>query len=217
MDMKQMMKVKNRSASFVVYRVTMDNGNTLRREIQPGETIKVPYEELVKLSYRPGGKQLMQSFLQIDAAEALEDLNIHAEPEYHMSEAQIIDLLQNGSMDAFLDCLDFAPVGVMDLVKKYAVELPMNDSAKRLALKNKTGFDVDKALANNAPDADDLGQVEAPTATRRVQPASTSGRRTEGKYKETTPKAEETATAAATTEGKYKVVSMTAPAATTEE
>lgn len=184
MDMKTMMKVKNRSASFVVYRVTLDNGSMLRREIQPGETIKVPYEELVKLSYRPGGKQLMQSFLQIEAAEALEDLNIHTEPEYYMNEAQIIDLLQNGSMDAFLDCLDFAPTGVMDLVKKYAIELPLNDSAKRQALKNKTGFDVDKALANNAPDPEDLGQVEAPTATRRVQPAtSTSGRRTEGKYK----------------------------------
>lgn len=183
MDMKKLMSVKNRSASFVVYRAVMDNGNTIRREIQPGETIKVPYEELVKLSYRPGGKQLMQSFLQIDAAEALEDLNIHTEPEYYMSEAQIIELLQTGSLDAFLDCLDFAPVGVIDLVKKYSVELPLNDSAKRQALKNKTGFDVDKALANMAPDPEDLGQVEAPTATRRVQPASTPGRRTEGKYK----------------------------------
>ena len=191
MDMKQMMNVKNRSASLVVYRVVLDNGVTLRREIHPGESIKVPYEELVKLSYRPGGKQLMASFLQINASEALNDLNIHTEPEYYMSEAQIIDLLKNGSMDAFLDCLDFAPTGVMDLVKKYAVELPLNDASKRLALKNKTGFDVDKALANAAPDAEDLGQVEAPTATRRVQPAtSTPGRRTEGKYKVVTPKTE---------------------------
>ena len=125
------------------------------------------------------------------AADALEDLNLHVEPEYHMNEAQIVQLLQTGSMDAFLDCLDFAPTGVMDLVKKYAVELPLNDAAKRLALKNKTGFDVDKALANAAPDAEDLGQVEAPTATRRVQPASTPGRRTEGKYKVVTPKTEE--------------------------
>lgn len=191
MDMKKLMSVKNRSASYVVYKVTLDNGTQLRREIRSGETIKVPYEELVKLSYQPGGRTLMESFLQIEAADALEDLNLHVEPEYHMSEAQIIQLLQNGSMDAFLDCLDFAPTGVMDLVKKYAVELPLNDAAKRLALKNKTGFDVDKALANAAPDAEDLGQVEAPTATRRVQPASTPGRRTEGKYKIVTPKIEE--------------------------
>lgn len=189
MDMKKLMNVKNRSSSFVVYKVVLDSGVSLRREIRAGETIKVPYEELVKLSYQPGGRNLMESFLQIEAVDALEDLNIHTEPEYHMSESQIVDLLKNGSMDAFLDCLDFAPTGVMDLVKKYAVDLPLNDAAKRLALKNKTGFDVDKALANIAPDADDLGQVEAPTATRRVQPAtSTPGRRTEGKYKVVTPK-----------------------------
>ena len=183
MDMKKLMNVKNRSASLVVYQAVMDSGVTVRREIRSGETIKVPYEELVKLSYQPGGRGLMENFLQIEAVEAIEDLNLHAEPEYHMSEAQIVDLIKNGSMDAFLDCLDFAPTGVMDLIKKYAVELPMNDSAKRNALREKTGFDVDKALANNAPDAEDLGQVEAPAATRRVQPASTSGRRTESKYK----------------------------------
>lgn len=184
MDMKKLMNVKNRSASLVVYKVTLDNGMTLRREIRSGETIKVPYEELVKLSYQPGGRTIMESFLQIDAIEARQELSLHTEPEYDMSEAQIIELLKNGSMDAFLDCLDFAPTGVMDLLKKYAVELPLNDSAKRAALKNKTGFDVDKALANNAPDVEDLGQVEAPAATRRVQPAtSTPGRRTEGKYK----------------------------------
>ena len=201
MDMKTMMKVKNRSASFVVYKAQLDNGNLVRRELQPGETIKVPYEELVKLSYRPGGKQLMQNFLQIDTEEAIADLNLHVEPEYHMSEAQIIELLQKGSMDAFLDALDFAPTGVMDLIKKYAVQLPLNDSAKREALKNKTGFDVNKALENNAPDVEELGQAEAPAATRRVQTTSAPGRRTKGNYKETTP----------ATEGKYKVVSMTAP------
>lgn len=192
MDMKTMMNVKNRSASFVVYRAQLDNGNMIRRELQPGETIKVPYEELVKLSYRPGGKQLMQNFLQIEVEEVLEDLNLHVEPEYHMSEVQIVDLLQTGTMDAFLDALDFAPTGVVDLIKKYAVQLPLNDSAKREALKNKTGFDVSKALENNAPDVEELGQVEAPTATRRVQSAGTPGRRTEGRYKVVAPKVEET-------------------------
>jgi hypothetical protein len=184
MDMNKLMNVKNRSASLVVYKATLDNGMTLRREIRPGETIKVPYEELVKLSYQPGGRTMMESFLLIEAEEAREDLSLHTELEYDMNEAQIIELLRSGSMDAFLDCLDFAPTGVMDLVKKYAVELPLNDSAKREALKNKTGFDVSRALENNAPEVEDLGQVEAPAATRRVQPAtSTPGRRTEGKYK----------------------------------
>lgn len=179
MDEKKIMIVKNRSASIVVYRIPEKN---IRREFAPGETKKLPYGELVDLSYQSGGRTLMENFLQITSDEAVQDLNLHTEPEYYMSEQQIIDLLKNGSLDAFLDCLDFAPVGVIDLVKKYAVALPLNDSAKREALKKKTGFDVSKALAMNAPDEDD-GEVKAPTATRRVQPESTSGRRTEGKYK----------------------------------
>ena len=183
MDMNKIMEVKNRSASTVVYKVILDN-NTVRREFAPGETKKVTYDELVKLTYQPGGRALMENFLQIKSVEAIEDLNVRTEPEYHMSEQQIVDLLRNGTMDEFLDCLDFAPVGVMDLVKKYAVELPLNDSAKRKAIKDKTGFDVDKALEMSTPDAEDLGQVEAPAATRRTKPASTPGRRTEGgKYK----------------------------------
>lgn len=178
MDEKKIMIVKNRSASIVVYRIPEKN---IRREFAPGEAKKIPYSELVDLSFQAGGRALMENFLQISSEDAIQDLNLHTEPEYHMSEQQIIDLLKNGSLDAFLDCLDFAPVGVMDLVKKYAIALPLNDSAKREALKKKTGFDVSKALEMNADD--EAGEVKAPTATRRVQLESTSSRRTEGKYK----------------------------------
>ena len=54
------------------------------------------------------------------------------QPEYYLSEQQIKDLLLTGSMDAFLDCLDFAPEGVMQLVKKYAIELLKNSNLKEL-------------------------------------------------------------------------------------
>jgi hypothetical protein len=54
--------------------------------------------------------------------------------------------MQNGSLDEFLDCLDFAPEGVIDLIKTLAVELPLNDVAKREAILNKTGFNVDNAI-----------------------------------------------------------------------
>jgi len=39
--------------------------------------------------------------------------------------------MKTGSLDEFLDCLDFAPEGVTDLIKTLAVELPLNDVAKR--------------------------------------------------------------------------------------
>jgi hypothetical protein len=122
----------------------------------------------------------MANFLQIIDEDVIDNLNIHTEAEYFMSEEQIIDLIKNGSYEAFLDCLDYAPVGVMDLLKKYAVSLPMNDIQKRQALKEKTGFDVSKAISmNEAEKAEDNGSED------QITPASktTGGRRTTTNYK----------------------------------
>ena len=63
-----------------------------------------------------------------------------------MSEEDVINLIQNGSYDSFLDALDFAPEGVLDLIKHYSVSLPCNDNAKREALKTKLNFNVEAAL-----------------------------------------------------------------------
>jgi hypothetical protein len=172
MDNKTMCNVKNRSASMVVYRIPEEG---IRREFAPGETKRLPYEELVKLSYRQGGRSLMTNFLQIQSEEATTDLNIKTEPEYHMSEQQIVDLLQNGSLDAFLDCLDFAPVGVIDLLKTYAVSIPLSDFEKRKAMKDKLGFDVDAAIKNNETDPE-----EARRAVLTPAGSTTPGRRTSG-------------------------------------
>ena len=97
-----------------------------------------------------------------------------------MSEQQVVDLLLNGSLEAFLDCLDFAPLGVMDLVKKFAVDLPMTDYAKCEALKNKTGFDAMAAVRNKRADekeaAEDAAAASAKTNAGQdsITPAATT-------------------------------------------
>jgi hypothetical protein len=102
-----------------------------------------------------------------------------------MSEQQIVELIKSGSLDAFLDCLDFAPIGVIDLLKKYAVSVPLTDYDKRLALKQKTGFDVDAALRHIEEEkAEEKTEDAAPTG-RRVQVQTEEapvapGRRTAG-------------------------------------
>jgi hypothetical protein len=58
--MDKMYNVKNRSSSRVVYRIP-DLG--IRREFMPGEVKKISYEELEKLSYRPGGENLIANYL----------------------------------------------------------------------------------------------------------------------------------------------------------
>jgi hypothetical protein len=58
--MNKTYNVKNRSSSRVIYRIPELN---IRREFMPGETKKISYEELEKLSYRPGGENLIANYL----------------------------------------------------------------------------------------------------------------------------------------------------------
>ena len=106
--------VKNRSAGVATYKIPEIG---VRRSFQPGEVKKISAEELEKLTYRPGGMALLANFLQILDAEAIAKVGLHPQPEYHMSEQDIVKLMQTGSLDEFLDCLDFAPPGVIDLIK----------------------------------------------------------------------------------------------------
>lgn len=144
-----LVKVKNRSNATSVYTIPeLGDRTRIRREFAPGESKNIDLEELKALIYIPGGETLLMDYLQIQDAEALKELQLDVEPEYNMSRNDIINLLQSGSMDSFLDCLDFAPEGVLDLIKELAVELPLTDSRKREAIKEKMGLDVDKAIQN---------------------------------------------------------------------
>lgn len=196
MDRETLVIVKNRSSSMVVYRIPEDN---IRREFASGETKRIPYGELEKLTYQAGGRELIASFLQVTSEEVTENLNVPTEPEYYMNEEQIKELIKNGTLAAFLDCLDFAPIGVIDLIKQYAVALPMNDVKKREALKNKTGFDLSEALKNKQLEETDSDFI---TPVEEAAPVASNGRRTTTDYKE----AATAATAAAAATSKYKVV-----------
>lgn len=180
-----MYNVKNRSSSMVVYRIPETN---LRREFAPGETKRIPFGELEKLTYQPGGRELLENFLQILEEEVTTNLNVHRELEYDMSEEQVRDLLLTGSVDAFLDALDFAPIGVIDLIKSMAVALPLTNLQKRKALKDKTGFDVDRALMHIEEERaeENADKVNSAPAERRVkEEVKPAGRRTTPSYKVT--------------------------------
>ena len=150
--MSTMYNVKNRSAGVAVYKIP-ELG--IRRSFAPGEVKQISAEELEKLTYRPGGMAILANFLQIQSEAGLQQVGLNPQPEYHMSEKDIQDLLTTGSLDEFLDCLDFAPPGVIDLIKKMSVTLPLGDVSKRKALKDKTGFDCDAALKHLMEEKED--------------------------------------------------------------
>lgn len=178
--MNNICNVKNRGAGYVTYKIPEDG---IRRQFAPGETKKISYEELEKLTYQPGGLMILSQFLQIQDETAINDFNIKTEPEYHMSERDIVHLIKEGSLDAFLDALDFAPIGVIDLIKKFSIEVPLTDMNKKKALKEKTGFNVDAALKHIDEDKEDEQTTILKTTERRVKPeekaAAPVGRRTE--------------------------------------
>jgi hypothetical protein len=176
--MTDMIKVKNRGASVVVYRIPEAG---IRRSFAPGETKVVSAKELEQLTYQPGGMTLLTSFLQVQDEDTLNAMGARVEPEYHMSEQDVAKLILNGSLDAFLDALDFAPVGVIDLIKTMSVSLPLVDMQKRKALKEKTGFDVDAAIRHIEEDKEDEGGntiLKQPATERRVKEEVPAGRRT---------------------------------------
>ena len=190
MDMNQKVGVKNRSHSTVIYNIPEMN---VRRQFTPGETKQITLAELEALTYRPGGLTLIIDCLLItDQGIANQIINHKIEPEYWLDEKGVINLIQNGSIDEFLDCLDFAPDGVIELVKVAATKLPLNDVKKREALKLKTGYDLGRALFNirlAKEEEEAAGKVEEAKPERRVQKTET-GRRTTPNYKVVTPKGE---------------------------
>lgn len=198
-DKTTLIKVRNRDNGTVGYRIP-DLGN-LHRNFQVGETKEITMEELRKLSYLPGGMVILRDCLIIDNKEAVAELLGEVEPEYNYTEEEVKLLLTSGSIDQFMDALDFAPKGVIELIKTLAVDLKLNDVAKRQAILDKTGFNVTRAIEINAETAVDM-EKEASARTRRAAPISGE------------EKAEETATPSrrsapiSATGSKYKITSI---------
>lgn len=168
------MKVRNRSASVVGYKVPDLN---VRRRFVPGEIKDIPVEELRQLLFQTGGRELLTHYLQVSKEDIKQLDIIEQEREYFYTDEQIKAVITTGSIDEFLDVLDFAPEGVINLIKKYSLELPMTDLYKINALKDKTGFDASKAMEHSFNEDAEL--EVAPIRRRRVEEPTIA----ESKYK----------------------------------
>ena len=159
----------------------------VHRNFYPKQNKEIPFEELERLSFLPGGEVILKQYLEIVDREAITALfNDEPEPEYHYSEEDVLKLMTQGTLDQFLDCLDFAPEVIKEMIKTKAVDLPLNDMAKREAIKEKLGFDVTRAIEikNTKYDGESENEnvVKATISGRRAAPLksetpSASGRR----------------------------------------
>lgn len=167
LDKNTIIKVTNRDNGSVGYKI-LDLG--VNRQFMKNETKEIPMEELRKLSYQPGGLYILENCLVIDNDEAIEELLHGVEPEYKYTEKDVVYILTEASLDEFLDCLDFAPAGVIDMIKTKAVDIRLNDVNKRQALLAKTGFNVTKAIEIKDEAEKEMEEDDAPK--RRVAVAA---------------------------------------------
>lgn len=195
LDDSFIVEVVNRSDCNSGY--ILEDGN-VHRSFTPGEMKKITMGELRALSYSPGGDALLREFLQIKNAEAIEELLGSVEPEYNYTPDDVKRVMLSGTMDEFLDMLDFAPDGIREMIKDFAVKLELNDVRKREAIFEKYGFNVDNAIRNNRAEREALekegAQIKQEQSGRRVpvggkpQVNMVAGRRTappvaDNKYK----------------------------------
>lgn len=171
--MNETVKVLNRFLGQTTYVIPELH---IRRTFQRGAEQEVPFKELQYLKYQAGGEEMLRNILMIEDEEALEKLVGDVEPEYHYTESDVENLLLNGSLEQLEDALDFAPLGVIELIKEKAVSLKLSDINKRDAIAKKTEFNVTKAINNIELEKKDE-QEEASSTTDKKE--NLSGRRTQ--------------------------------------
>ena len=188
--MENIVSVTNRNNGFTGYTIPDLN---ITRTFNIGETKKISLDELKQLQFVEGGDYLLKHCLIINDKNALEVLNMSdVEPEYFYTEAEIKELLTNGSLDQLEDALNFAPEGVIEIIKSMAIKMELPDTRKRKIISDKTGLNIDNAIMVNEVMKEEHSDVteKAETKVRKAAPinagsAATPTRKAEpvSKYK----------------------------------
>lgn len=163
---KEMVQVTNRDGWTAGYQIPEMN---VTRRFTQGETKMISAMELRRLSWLPGGRALIRDHLIVKNEELVNELlSNNVEPEYYYTTEDVRELLLNGSEDQLRDALDFAPQGVISLIKDVAVELKLNDMRKREIILAATNFDVTNAIRVNEESEVKVEEVK----TRRATPVN---------------------------------------------
>lgn len=168
--MSKRVKITNRSSETVVYKI--DEMNGLQRRFSPNEEKEVDEDEIKKLSYLPGGKYLLENYFKIDDVNVVKEIVGDVEMEYNYSTEDVKKLLLDGSLDELLDCLDFAPEGVVNLITTIAVDLKLNDIRKRAAIFEKTGYNITNMI--KIREEEEAETFKQQKKERRVKPQQTT-------------------------------------------
>lgn len=162
-------KVVNRASGSLAYKI--DTLRVTRHWRRPGDYLNISIAELLELKTVKGGQSLLENYVIIEDKEALSVLfpDQELEPEYKYGVKEIEVLLYEADTEHLLDALDFAPKGVLDLIKAKSAEKLPNTTAKIEAINKKFKIDLNK-INELYQEKEILEEKPEPTRRRRTAP-----------------------------------------------
>lgn len=171
-----LVNVRNLVGHTVGYKIEEDN---IRRIFQPYEEKKIKAGELRKLNYQYGGNVLLKNYLSVENSELSLEFGVSPDTiEYNWTKEDVDRVLTTEPIEVLLDALDFGPDGIKNMIVNRAVDLEINDMAKREAIFNSTGFDVNNQIKfKDAVEAEENKSDESNVRTQRRVKTSQNQRR----------------------------------------
>lgn len=135
-------QVFNRTNGSIGYRIP--STGQVRTWKRPGDYLNISVGELLELKTAPGGRGMLEKNLLIKDEEALQVIfpDGDLEPEYHYTQDEINTLLYEATNEQLLDALDYAPKGVLELIKMTAVNKLPNATDKIESINERFNIDL---------------------------------------------------------------------------
>lgn len=167
MDKNRKVVVKNRTKGMVGYKI--DTLRVYRHWDKTGDILYISIDELIELSTLPGGLKLLEKYLLIEDEEAVSIVfGREMEPEYNYTEKEIDFLLYKAEDNQLFDCLDYAPEGVLRIIRSKSVDKIPNTTAKVEAINKRLNINLSMIRINAEDAASEL--VEEVETKRRSAP-----------------------------------------------
>ena len=121
----------------------------LRITFQKNQVRKMKAGDIRELNFEPGIHVLFTEYLSVGDPELAAEIGVSdqvLEYEYQWTVKDVQNLLTDGLLEELEDVLNCAPQGIVDTIVDQAVEMRLNDVAKRDLIKQYTGQDITKKL-----------------------------------------------------------------------
>lgn len=166
-------KVRNMVDYNVGYKIEEDN---VRRQFSPHEVKTVTAGELRKLDYTRGGHVLLTSYLAVQNKSLAQEFGVDEDSfanEYNWDAAKVDQVLLSEPVEVLQDAMDFAPEGILQLIKDRAIALRLDSMDKRKVISDAMKIDLN-GMIELAIKAESTETKEAPKKTRRTSSNSTA-------------------------------------------